>query len=296
MSSDRGVSGFQFLTMLAAMLAVLLAVSGSVRAAPGGARLVAIVTEVEGSARLVVRGRAASPDVADPVEQGTIVVLERDARIVLTYPVVGSIYELRGPGRFLVRADEVQLRAGSGRLARRDLIPALRALQIKPDGATLQGSAAMRGASALELQLEGPSGTQLTSEAIELCWKSLGPQWTYRVRLIDDDGSVLYETKTTDSHFELPADIRLQADVPYVWHVEATGPSGESADAAGQFQRLDAQAQQNLLAAESLSADLDETGRVLIRIAKQQRGVAPGPTAACSRNRRLNDSGSEASE
>src|SRR5438132_161354 len=233
-------------------LAVLGSVTGAARAADtGAAGPVAIVTEVAGSARIVVRGRTVNPDVADSVEEGAIVVLERDARIDLTYPVAGSIYELHGPGRFVVHRDAVESRTGSGQLARRDLAAALRALRIRAEGSALQGSAAMRGAGALELQADGPSGSQLTRDPLRLCWRSLGPQWTYRVRLIDDDGIVLFEAQTVDSEFKLPATIQLQADAPYLWHVLATGPNGQSADAAGQFRRLDPEREQALLRAES---------------------------------------------
>ena len=262
-------------------LAVLSTAPDCARADPGSTRLVAIVTEVEGSARVVVRGHAVSPEVADPVEQGAIVILERDARVALTYPVGGSIYELHGPGRFAVQGDGVQVRSGSGHLARRDLIPALRALRIQPDGSTLQGSAAMRGETVQELQPDGPSGTQLARDPIRMCWKSLGPQWIYRVRLIDDEGSVLFEARTADSTFELPETVRLQPNVPYLWHVLATGPHGQSSDGAGQFRRLDPEAEQVLMTAQSLEPELDASGRTLIRIARQQLGFTPGGVVHC---------------
>ncbi|HEX4596910.1 MAG TPA: hypothetical protein VH278_03930 [Burkholderiaceae bacterium] len=264
------------------VLPALLAAPDCARAEPGTTRLVAIVTEVEGSARLIIGSRVTSPEVADPVEQGVIVVLERNARIVLTYPVGGAIYELHGPGRFVVQSEAVQARGGSGRLARRDLIPALRALRIQPDGSTLQGSAAMRGTIVQELEPEGPRGTQLARDPIRLCWRSLGPQWNYRVRLIDDEGSVLFETRTADPAFELPATVPLQPNVPYLWHVMAIGPYGQSSDGAGQFRRLDPDSEQALLTAESLAPDLDQTGRTLIRIARQQLGFTAGGAVTCS--------------
>jgi hypothetical protein len=40
------------------------------RAEPGSAQPVAIVTEVDGSARVLARGRAARLEVADPIERG----------------------------------------------------------------------------------------------------------------------------------------------------------------------------------------------------------------------------------
>jgi hypothetical protein len=203
------------------------------------------------------------PQVADPVERDATVALEPGARLVLAYPVSGAIYELHGPGRFVVRGDAVQASTGSGRVAKRDMVSVLRALRIRPEGTTLQASAAMRGASTLELQAEGPTGSQPAQEPMRLCWRPLGAQWLYRVRLIDDDGIVLFEAHTRASTLELPAALPLQANAPYVWHVQASGPNGRSAEAVGQFRRLDA------------------TGRALVGIARRQYGFAENGTPRC---------------
>jgi len=262
---------------------VLLMVLCLVPAGQGRAQAVAILTEVDGSVRVVARGRAVQPDVAAPIDQGAIVLLERDARVVLAYPGAGSIFELRGPGSFEVRPDAVESRSSSGVLVRRDLAATLRALSIRPQGTTLQGSAAMRGTSALPLQAEGPTGSQFARDPVRVCWRPLGTQWSYRVRLIDDDGIVVFEAGTQDSRFELPAGIALQPDAPYLWRVLAMGPNGQSAEAAGQFRRLDAASEQALLQAESALAGMDATERTLVRIARQQRGVGSGAEPNCPR-------------
>jgi hypothetical protein len=262
---------------------VLLMVLWLALAGPGRAQPVAILTEVDGSVRVVAHGRTVQPEVAAPIDRGAIVLLERDARVVLAYPGAGSIYELRGPGSFEVRQDAVEARSSSGVLARRDLASTLRALRIRPEGTTLQGSAAMRGTGALQLQAEGPTGSQFTRDALRFCWRPLGGHWSYRVRLIDDDGLVVFEASTPDSRFELPAEIVLQPDAPYLWRVLATGPNGQSAEEAGQFRRLDAASEQALLQAESALAGMDATERTLVRIARQQRGVGSGAESNCPR-------------
>jgi hypothetical protein len=241
---------------------------------PDDARAVAIVTEIDGSARIFSPGRAAPPEIADSVPEDAIVVLERGARIVLVYPIFGSIYEAQGPGRFIARREAVELRGGAGQVSKRDIAAVLRALKIRTVGTTLQGSAAMRGVSALELQAEGPTGSRLLRDPIGLCWRSLGTQWLYRVRLIDDDGAVLFETQTADSALEVPAAVPVEPGASYIWHVVATGPSGQSIEAAGQFRELDAQSERALLQAESAIPELDATGRTLIRIARRQQGVS----------------------
>jgi hypothetical protein len=266
-------------------LAILWTAPGWMRAEPGSAQPVAIVTEVDGSARVLARGRALRLDVADPIERGAIVVLDPGARIVLAYPKSGAIFELQGPGRFLAHVDAVESKTRSSLVARRDMASVLRALRIRPEGTTLQGSAAMRGASTLELQAEGPTGMRLARDAMRLCWRPMGAQWLYRVRLIDDDGIVLFEAQTHDADFELPATLQLQASAQYLWHVLATGPNGRSAEAAGQFRRLDLDSEQALLRAESAMPELDATGRALVRIARNQQGFAPDSSSGCSGDR-----------
>jgi hypothetical protein len=263
--------------------AVLFAILALARSQPGWAQPVAIVTEVDGPVRIIVHGqRGVPPEVAGAVEQNATVVLDSGARLVLAYPRQGSIYELRGPGRFVAGVDGVQARSGKGSLARRDLAAALRALRIRPEGTTLQGSAAMRGASALELQAEGPMGSQLARDAIRLCWRPLGPNWSYRVRLIDDDGAIVFEAQTDDAVMQLPATLPLQPDGLYLWHLVAQGPSGRSAEAAGQFRRVDAGTEQAMLRAESALGHADPTERALYRIARQQHGLAAIDGSGCA--------------
>jgi hypothetical protein len=266
---------------MVALAAVACAVPGAAGADCDCAAPVAIVTEVAGAVRMLAQRRSTHPDLSDPVREGATLVLERGARIVLVYPAGASIFELSGPGRFVARAAAVEPRSGSGGLLRRDLVPMLRALRIHPEGTTLQGSTAMRGVSALELQAAGPTGTRLTRDPLRVCWRPLGADWAYRVRLIDDDGMVLYEQQTRASALELPVTLFLPADAQYLWHVRATGPNGRFAEAAGQFRRLDADSEQALLRAGSALPQLDATGRALVRIARRQQGFAP-PAADCA--------------
>jgi len=121
------------------------------------AQPVAIVTEVDGSARVLARGRAVRLEVADPIERGAIVVLDPGARIVLAYPKSGAISSCRVRG--VSWRTSIRLSHAPGRAWLRSAIMAsvLRALRIRPAGTTLQGSAAMRGASTLELRADGPT-------------------------------------------------------------------------------------------------------------------------------------------
>lgn len=260
---------------------IVWALLSALAAAPALAQPVAIVTEVDGSVRMLAGARAARPEVADPVEQDATLIMEPGARIVLAYPRSGSVWELRGPGRFVARADGVEAPADSGSAAKRELAPALRALQVRPEGSTIQGSAAMRGLGSLQLQAVGPTGSRLAHDPVRLCWRPLGPQWDYRVRLIDDGGAVLFEARTRDPAFELPSTLDLRPGASYLWHLLATGPHRQSAEAAGEFRLLDAGREDALRRAQSTLGDLDATGRVLVRIALRQEGFAPAGESDC---------------
>ncbi len=236
---------------------------------------VAIITEASGAFRILARGNPAPSEVASPVEPGAILALDREARLVLAYPGTGSIYQLQGPGRFVARTSGVERLSGPGSLAQRDLVSALRALKIRPEGARVQGSTAMRGAGGLVLQAWGPTGSQRTPDAMVVCWRPLGLNWSYQIRVIDDDGHVVFDGHTNGARLPLPAVRMLQADAAYLWQVLARGPNGESAEAVGQFQRLDPSTEQALQQARSALASGDATDRALYAIALRQHGLAP---------------------
>jgi hypothetical protein len=251
------------------------------QAAMADATPVAIVTEATGAFEILARGRPAPSEVAAPVQANAILVLEGDARVVLAYPGVGSIYQLQGPGRFVAQASGVERRAGPGSLSRRDLASALRALKIRPEGNRVQGSTAMRGIGGLALQARGPTGNQLAAEALLVCWRPLGADWSYQIRVIDDDGQVVYEAHTNGASLQLPPARMMRAGGPYLWQVLARGPDGQSAEAVGQFQRLDASTEQALQQAQSVLASGDATDRALYAIALRQQGLVPAAASDC---------------
>jgi len=85
--------------------------------------------------------------------------------------------------------------------------------------------------------------------------------------------------------FELPATLQLQASAQYLWHVLATGPNGRSAEAAGQFRRLDLDTEQALLRAESAMPGLDATGVRWFRNRKEPARIRAGPGIGCASDR-----------
>jgi hypothetical protein len=249
--------------------------------APAVATPVAIITEAKGALRILAHGHLAPSEVTSPVEPGAVLALEREARAVLAYPGSGSIYELRGPGRFVARTSGVERLSGPGSLVQRDLASALRALKIRPEATSVQGSTAMRGAGGLVLQAWGPAHSQRAPDAMVVCWTPLGLNWSYQIRLIDDDGHVVFDVHTNGARLPLPELRMLRPGAAYLWQVLARGPNGQSAEAVGQFERLDPSTEQALQQARSVLASGDATDRTLYAIALRQHGLVPAAASGC---------------
>ena len=54
-----------------------------------------------------------------------------------------------------------------------------------------------------------------------LVWSSVPHASSYRVRLFDADGTVIWERELGDTVAALPSSVRLRARLPYYWRVEA---------------------------------------------------------------------------
>jgi hypothetical protein len=64
-----------------------------------------------------------------------------------------------------------------------------------------------------------PAGTVDTVSA--MVWASVPYANSYRVRLFDADGTVIWEREAPDTIAPISGSIALRADVPYYWRVEA---------------------------------------------------------------------------
>lgn len=64
-----------------------------------------------------------------------------------------------------------------------------------------------------------PAGTVDTVSA--LVWSSVPDANSYRVRLFDADGTVIWEREVPDTIAPVPDSVALRTDVPHYWRVEA---------------------------------------------------------------------------
>jgi len=249
---------------------------------PCAAQPVAILTEAEGSIQARIGERRVPADPMAAVAPGTVITLAPGARAVLAYCSGGWVFVLQGEGRYRVAGESVVSIDGRGRIRRRNLADALRALRIRAEGPTLQGSVSMRGADGQELAAHGPLGSQLSRDRLVVCWTLPGQGWNYRVRLIDEEGHVVFERFTSAGSLALPQARKLQPESTYVWQLTAWGAYGRSAEQAGQFRRVGAATERALDRAAAMAEGGDATDRALYAIARLQLGFSvPEPELAC---------------
>jgi hypothetical protein len=236
----------------------------------------AIVTDVDGQAHLAKHGTTRPLALLSALDAGDLVQLDRDARAVVVFPGQnGMAFDLAGPGSFLVQPKEMVARDRAARVSRRELPASLRALTIKASRSAL-ASVTMRGIGQSAFRALGPSGRQLAQSARSLRWSPVddgeGGPWHYKVRLIDDDGVVAFESDTVATSIELPEAIQLERESPYVWTVDAIGELGRRRSIATEFVVVDQATEASVLAARAERLDR-LSDRVLFAIALDQSGL-----------------------
>jgi hypothetical protein len=204
--------------LLAALLALFaLFASAPVRAADGAV----IVTDVRGDARLA---NGMPIELLRELPADAELRLQPSARVVLIHMAAGTSYELVGPGRFAVRARQVQsLDAAAQSPRSRVLPPAFRDVRLQSARIT-QASVAMRGASSDgRLQLLEPVSTWLFDPPKLLAWhvREGNAESAFAVQMTDADNRVVYEASTHDSRIALPQHLRFEPGQLYGWQVRA---------------------------------------------------------------------------
>ncbi len=237
------------------------------------------------------RGPGTALSLLDGLDAGASLELAPAARVVVSFPGPhGEVYDLAGPGRFGVGAHTVRaLAAATGEhpaVARRPLPAALQALPVTAARA-VQASVTLRGEQASTLAPLGPTGRQLPEAARRLRWTpeeelAGGAAPGYRVRLIDDEGRVAFETVTQVPAAEVPATVALERGRPYVWTVAAFGPYGSGRSIAAEFVVVD-EATQRCVEAAGAATGGRPADQVLVALALEQFGLAQEAAAAWRR-------------
>lgn len=59
-------------------------------------------------------------------------------------------------------------------------------------------------------------------------WKDTGEGSTFRVTLLDEEGNLLWSTRTSDTTAAVPEELRLESGGTYYWYVDALSSEGRS--------------------------------------------------------------------
>ena len=73
------------------------------------------------------------------------------------------------------------------------------------------------------------AGARVARDELRFAWAGAGPDYLYRVLVLDSAGAELWRAESSDTVVTPGADLRLVPEVAYTWYVDALGPSGDSA-------------------------------------------------------------------
>jgi hypothetical protein len=241
----------------ACLLAAAPGRSGA-QAAPAGAagahRPVALVTGLEGEARVQRPEGAHLLRVLDTLANGEDLTLAAGAQAEVVVTVGAErVYELRGPGRFALRASAVSVRGKAGRIEVRDLVGNWRALQLQP-GMVGRASVSLRGYEEAVVVTRAPAGGQRAAAARRLQWEAppgyAPPSWDYVVSVVDPQGATIFRAHTREPFLQLPDALALQRGAAYVWTVDATDEQGWKREGVAEFRIVEAPVERRVQSAQ----------------------------------------------
>lgn len=225
---------------------VMLAVLGTrvAQAQPPSPRNepVGLVTELAGAGSVAQKPDGGALEQLHELMPGAIVTLSAGARAVVVHTPTGVVYELSGPGRYRVQANALE--ALSGRMARRELPPEIKAFQLKPLS-TMQAGIVLRGAA--PARLEGPSGGVLNAE--ELSYRIRGDVQSPSLDLLDAEGQSVVSAREAPAVFNPGQATALQPGRQYVVRVKGTDARGKPVELSSRFWLVDTDAATRLRAA-----------------------------------------------
>lgn len=258
--------------ILSRCLAVLAALSLHAAAFAGPA---AMVTEVQGEGELMQQGKRAPLAVRALLGDSDTVQLADGARVAIALFGRGDVFHAYGPGTFKLKADALALDRGRGRVERRELAAAIRALSIEP-GRNAQATVVTRGTDPRGFGVLAPKGLQLDADARRLAWRAAdadkAADWNYQVVVSDDDGNIVFQATTRATEIRVPGEVALKRGHEYVYEVIATGPYGRRFSDSKRFELIDATVETQLLQARAAAGD-DPTARTLLATAYESHGL-----------------------
>ena len=236
---------------------------------------VAMTTDMLGTAWLVENGKQTRLGLMTYLSPGAKLQLDVGARVAITYFATPREFTLNGPGQAVVEAEAVRTLSGPA--------PAAKQLDQNQVAAGQKFSARQRERQAVatfemksfepgSLQLRKPVDTRLLAAPEEFSWRPVFGAKTYRFRLSDASGQVLYEVTGDARTQRLPDTVILRMGQAYLWSVEALGSSGLTQSASAGFSLLD-EAEARAINAKRPAVDASFSERLLYASLLENAGL-----------------------
>jgi len=232
-------------------LLMLLGVQFSAPAMGADPAPVAMTTDVQGNAWLLDGGKQTRLSLMNYLVAGSRLRLDAGARVSVTYFAVPREFVVSGPAQSIVDAE--QLRVVSGAPARmknldQNQVAAGQKLSARQRERVTVATFEMKAFQPGNLQLHQPVDTRLLGVPEEFSWRTLPGAKSYRFRLSDGDGKLLYSGELPTPRLRLPDSVKLELGRSYSWSIEAQAVSGLVQSASAGFSLLDAPAVRAIVA------------------------------------------------
>jgi hypothetical protein len=202
-----------------------------------------MVTEVTGKVELSGKGPVS---MLAQVADGSRLQVAAGATLVVVDLVSGREFVLTGANTYLTTAAGPTTADGKPVPAKALPASKLSDVRVAP-GKLAQATLVMRGAPATRLPvLLSPLRTAVITVLPGLQWEAVDVATSYRLEVTKLDGSLVWETVTTQTSVTVPAGHALQPGERYSWRVEALGPQGKLSDSSSRFSVASKEAIANL--------------------------------------------------
>ncbi len=210
----------RFVVPLALLLGIVLLPARTVLAADA----VAMVTDLQGPARLTDEGRQRPLALLEYLRPGHEVRLGKNARVTLIYFQSGTQYVAGGEGTVRIAATKPEV-AGGATLAGSETRQAALAASARKD--VVQGALVMKIAPQ-PIQPLSPVDTRVLDARPVFVWKSPKAKPPFQFTLTDANKQAVTRADAKATRFELPAGVTLADGARYAWRVEAKTAKGET--------------------------------------------------------------------
>lgn len=177
---------------------------------------IAFVTEIQGN--VSIKDRAEPIKLLDSLAIGTIVQLQKNARLVVFYPADAAEYRVQGVGSYLITVDALQSVGQAPAAIKRGLPAVYRDIKVQANS-LVQAGTVLRNAST-PAQGMRPSDEKIDSAQIWFQWNGNSTPGT-RIALFDKNDVTLWDALATAPPMMLPTEIKLVAGDTYRWQLVA---------------------------------------------------------------------------